>query len=585
MKLRDICHARSGDKGDTSNIGLIVYDKADYEWLVGAITVEKVASYLGPRVKGPIERYELPLLGAVNFVIHGALDGGGTRSRRLDAYGKARSTVLLEMGVDKEPRAAATGEPMASLPAVEDGKPGRDDAGRVLRLGCGSGFGTDYLEGAVDLVTRGNVDYLIFDWISERTLIEATRWKLEGGVGYDPEMEDRLRVLLPLCAAAGVKIITNWGAADVETAAFRTQAIAQEIGVGDIRIAYILGSDVLSVVEQTDPVCAESERPISELGSPVVAAHAYQGAVPIVKALAGGADIVISGRAGDSAQYLAPMMHEFGWSPEDWRLIGKGLAIGHIVECGPHATGGYFADPGVKDVPYLYRVGLPIAEVRPNGDAIITKLPGTGGVCSIRTCTEQIVYEIGDPSRYIHTDGVVDFSSTTLREDEPDRVLVTGTEGSERPPMVKVNLGIREGFSGVCQTVYSGTGAYSKARLAASIVVARLATAKGLPEDEVRTLLDIGYIGVNSVFDWTDAERDADELREVGLRICGRFSTRAEAQQLVNYMFALSSAGPSGVTHGREVAMGGVEEIFGLYTTYLPQASVVFDTHFLAGVA
>jgi hypothetical protein len=570
MKLRDICHARSGDKGDLANIGLVVYDRAHYDWLCETLTVDVVRTHFGARVRGAIERYELPNLGALNFVLHAALDGGGTRSRRLDAYGKSMSTTLLELEVG-EPRSNATEPPAAQT----------EPAGRTLRVGCGSGFGMDYLEGSVDLVERGEVDYLVFDWISERTLIEATRWKLDGKDGYDPDMEYRLRALLPLCHARGVKMVANWGAADERSAALRIAEIARELGVAGLKIAYIVGSEVQALVRSADPVCVETGERVSAFGDRLVAAHAYQGAVPIVEALQAGADIVVSGRAGDSAQYLAPMMYEFGWSDDDWSRIGKGLGLGHVMECGPHATGGYFADPGKKDVPELWRVGLPIVEVHENGDGVITKLPGTGGVVSTLTCGEQIVYEIGDPHTYMHTDGTVDFTTTRLSQVGADRVLIAGTGGRTKPPTVKINLGVREGFGGVCQTVYSGTGAYRKAKLAADVVVKRLAGVWGIAETALREQISVSFVGVNSIFEWEGAEERAEQLMEVGVRAYGRFDTRREAEEFVLAMFALSSAGPSGVTHGRELAMGGVEELFGFYTTFVPQADVRFDVSFV----
>lgn len=443
-----------------------------------------------------------------------------------------------------------------------------------IRIGTGSGFGNDYLEAAIDLAERGSLDYLIFDWIAERTVIDASRRKLAGGAGYDPDMETRVRALLPRCAATGTKIIANWGAADVEAAALRISSIACDLGLADLHIAYILGSDALQLVQEADPVCEETGARVSAFSDLLISAHAYQGAQPIVEALMKGADVVISGRAGDSAQYLAAMIYEFDWPRTDWDRIGKGLAIGHLMECGPQVTGGYFADAERNEVPDLYRVGLPIAESGATGDAIITKLPGSGGVVSERTCAAQLVYEILDPSHYVHNDGVVDFTRTILRQVGPDRVVISGTGGGPAPDKVKILLGVREGFAAVTLTVYAGAHAYKKAQLAADVVRRRMESVFECDPSALR----VDYVGVNSVFPWDDI--GPSTLKEVGLRIAGRFETRSEAAEFVAVVEALSSAGPTGVTHGRDLSVGGVEEIGGLRTTFLPQESVGFEVLF-----
>ena len=191
----------------------------------------------------------------------------------------------------------------------------------------------------------------------------------------------------------------------------------------------VLGDDVIDLVQARDLSATETGQPVSAFGERLLSANAYISAAPIVEALQRGADIVISGRAGDSTQYLAPMIHEFGWPCDDWERLGKGLGIGHLMECGAQVTGGYFPDPPYKVAPDLGRVGFPIALVEPNGDGIITKLPETGGVVNRMTCLEQLMYEIGDPANYKHTNAVVDFTTTEIADIGPDQVRVTGTGG------------------------------------------------------------------------------------------------------------------------------------------------------------
>ena len=405
IRLREICHARSGDKGDTANIGLIAYDDRDFPWLAARVTADAVRAYLGDVVRGDVVRYELPRIGALNFVLHNALDGGVTRALKVDGHGKGLSAILLDMEIPPPPD--DPGEPARAreTPGV---------SGRTVRLGGGSASEADRMDAAAALVKRGRLDYLVFDCLSEKTIIECALRQLRGEPAYDVFLAAKLRRVLPDCHANGVRIIANAGGLDVEGAAEQAAAICRELGLGGIRIAYVRGGDVRAHVTRENLKITETGQPVSSLGNALVCAHAYGGAQPIVEALGLDADIVLTSRAGDSAQYLAPMMHAFGWADDDWTHIGRGLGVGHLMECAGQVSGGYFADPGVKDVPDLADIGFPIAEVDAEGEATITKPADTGGVVDERTCKEQLVYEISDPGEYVHTDGVVDFTETEL---------------------------------------------------------------------------------------------------------------------------------------------------------------------------
>jgi hypothetical protein len=445
----------------------------------------------------------------------------------------------------------------------------RGDRNSCFRLGGASAYEGDRLEAALELAQSGQVDYLIFDCLSEKTIIEADLRKRRGGIGYDVILEEKLRAVLPHCIKSRTKIIANGGAADVEGAARLAIKICKELNLGDVKVAYVLGDDVLDQIKALDPVVTQTGKPASALGG-LVAAHAYQGAQPIVEGLQCGADIVLTGRGGDSTQFLAPMIYEFGWARDDWNLIGKGLGIGHLMECAGQLTGGYFADPGFKDVPALHRIGFPIAEVEANGDAIITKLPGTGGIVSARTCKEQLLYEIADPSNYKHNDGVVDFTTTRIEEMSPDRVRVSGTTGHPRPSTLKVVLGVLEGFVGMGRVLYGGTGAYDKARLAADVIAQRLTSLYGID----RAALQFDFIGAGALFSW---DVDPSILKEVELRVSGYFETREKALKVLYEVSTLPCNGPGGVSWGRPIDQGGVEEIMGLYTTLLPREAVPFE--------
>ena len=496
IQLRRICHARSGDKGDTVNIGLAVCDRAHYAWVRDHVTEEAVGAHLGDLAQGPVERYELPKLGALNFVVRKGLGGGVTRSLRIDGHGKGFGAILLEMRIEAPPECGRAQDesppvPREPLPAVTK----ELDTGSCIRLGSGSAYENDRLDAPQELAESGQVDYLVFDCLSEKTNLEAVLRRMRGGPGYDLFLEAKLRAVLPGCIRNGTTIIANGGAADVEGAAQLTVKICRELNLPGVKVAYVLGDDVLDRIRALDPAVSETGLPASSFGDALMAAHAYQGAGPIVEGLRQGANVVLTGRAGDSAQFLAPMIHEYDWSPQDWDLMGKGLGVGHLLECAGQITGGYYADPGTKEVPDLHRIGFPIAEVSSNGDAIITKLPTTGGLVTERTCKEQLLYEIPDPSDYKHNDGVVDFTTTEFAEIGRDRVFVTGTTGHPRPPTTKVVLGVIEGYVGMGRVIYCGTGSYEKAQLAASVVAKRMSAPHGVRCSS----LQFDFIGANSL--------------------------------------------------------------------------------------
>ena len=254
-----------------------------------------------------------------------------------------------------------------------------------------------------------------------------------------------MRAVLGACRANGTRIVTNAGAAHPEAGAARVRDVARSLGLRGLRIAAVTGDDVLDLARRENLALAETGGTVSDLGERVVSANAYIGAAPIVEALAGGADVVVTGRAADPSLFLAPLVHELGWPMDDWARLGQGTVVGHLLECAGQVTGGYFADPGFKDVAGLARLGFPIGEVDEDGSVVITKVEGSGGRVSEATCKEQLLYEIHDPSRYVTPDVVADFSGVTVAEVGPDRVRVEGGTGRERPDTLKVSVGYLDG--------------------------------------------------------------------------------------------------------------------------------------------
>ncbi len=249
-----------------------------------------------------------------------------------------------------------------------------------IRLGSGAGYSGDRIEPALELAEKGGLDYLVFECLAERTIALAQQQKArDPNSGYDPMLEARLKAILPVCHKNGVKIISNMGAANPVAAMDKVAQIACELGLEGLKIAAVTGDDVLEALEGGDYSFMESGLPLSILEGRLLSANAYLGAAPLVDALENGADVVLTGRVADPVLFTAPLIWEFGWDMKDYRLMGQGIVLGHLMECAGQITGGYFADPGYKDVPNLAQLGFPIAEASSEGDITITKLKDTGG--------------------------------------------------------------------------------------------------------------------------------------------------------------------------------------------------------------
>jgi hypothetical protein len=412
---------------------------------------------------------------------------------------------------------------------------------RTIRIGSGAGYSGDRIEPALELAEKGDIQYLVFECLGERTVALAQQARLKNPeAGYDPLLEERMRAVLPVCAAKGIKIVTNMGAANPLAAARKTAEIAKSMGLSSLKVAAVVGDDVLEACKQRDLPIMEFDGTISHLGNRLISANAYLGAEPMADALGRGADVVITGRASDPALFLAPLIHAFGWPLDDWNLLGKGIVAGHLLECAGQVTGGYFADPTFKDVPDLARLGFPIGEVGEDGSLIITKVEGSGGAVSAQTCKEQLLYEVHDPVRYIQPDVIADFSQVTVEELAKDRVRISGGRGSERPAALKVSVGYVDSFIGEGQMSYAGPGALARGRLALDIVRERLKLT-GVAASELR----FDLIGVDSLHG-AQLSAHASEPYEVRARVTGRTENLREAIRIGNEVETLYTNGPAG---------------------------------------
>lgn len=410
--------------------------------------------------------------------------------------------------------------------------------GTTVRLGAGAGFAGDRIDPAVDLARRGGLDFLIFECLGERTVAAAHARRLsDPSTGYDPLLAARLRAVLPHTHRGGTRVVTNSGAANPEVAGELAARVAAELGVPS-RIAVVGGDDVLDIVRRVDPVVWETDAPLSACPEELISANAYLGAAPVVEALEQGADVIVTGRLADPALFLGPLVHTYGWDADDWELLGAGTAVGHLLECAGQLTGGYFADPGTKPVPDLARLGFPFADVAADGTAELRKLADTGGRLDTRTCAEQLLYEVDDPTAYLTPDVVADFSEVTFTGTGENRVRVSGASGRPRPDQLKVSLGFRGGWLGEGQISYAGPRALDRARLAADVVRERLVRVHGVDESAIR----VEYIGAGAAFRGLVVDPQPFEVR---LRVSARVPEPDQAEVIGWEVESLYTNGPA----------------------------------------
>lgn len=440
---------------------------------------------------------------------------------------------------------------------------------KTLRIGGGAGYSGDRIEPALELAERGELDYLVFECLAERTIALAQQARMKDpALGYDPLLEARMLAVLKTCAEKGIRIVTNMGAANPLAAAAKVKEIAVSLGLHGLKIAAITGDDVLEQLRHGDYV-DDSGEPVQALGERLLSANAYLGAQPLVEALTQGADVVVTGRVADPALVLAPAIHAFGWAMDDWQRLGQGTLAGHLLECAGQVCGGYFADPGCKDVPDLARLGFPIAVIGEDGSVEITKVAGSGGKVTTATCIEQLLYEIHDPAAYLTPDVVADFSAVTMRQAGLDRVTIHGAGGHPKSGMLKVSIGYIDSYVGEGQISYAGPGALARARLAQEIVASRLALT-GVALTEVRYDL----IGVNALHG--ERPGPAAEPFEVRLRVVGRADSMREAVRVGNEVETLYTCGPA----GGGGATRSAREVVAIRSTLVPAELVATAIHF-----
>jgi hypothetical protein len=412
-----------------------------------------------------------------------------------------------------------------------------------LAIGGGAGFSGDRIDAAgpvvATLIARRGPAALVFETLAERTLALAQLARRQDpAAGYEPQLDRFVAPILRDCVAHRIPVVGNFGAANPRAAAARILALGREQGLARLRVGVVEGDDLSDEAGRT---LLREYLPSSDAGRELVSANVYQGAEAIADALRAGADVVVTGRVADPSLAVGPAMAHYGWQETDWDRLGPATMAGHLLECGAQVTGGYFADPGFKDVPDLHAVGFPIAEVAADGSCVVTKADRTGGLVDARTVKEQLLYEVHDPAAYLTPDVVADISQAEVHELGRNRVAVTGVRGHPRPATLKVNACFDGGWLGEAEISYAGPNAEARARLAAEVVRRRLGETLRLRCDLIGVLSILGDDGGRGL-----AAAPPGDARDVRLRVAGAHADRARVERLLAEVTALYTCGPAG---------------------------------------
>jgi acyclic terpene utilization AtuA family protein len=426
----------------------------------------------------------------------------------------------------------------------------RERRGQTVRVAAGQGFWGDWLEAPYRQVTGGAVDYLMMDYLAEVTMSILQKQKSrDSALGYATDFIPLMQRILPILVERSIKVTANAGGVNPRACAQAVAETARRLRLdGKLRIGVVTGDDLLG---RLDGLLArghelrnlDTGRPLADVRDRVRSANAYLGAWPVVEALRGGARVVITGRVTDTGLTLGPLIHAFDWAPDAWDLLAAGTVAGHTIECGAQCSGGNcLAD--WESIPDLANVGYPIVEAAADGTFEIIKHPGTGGRIDVAGVTEQLVYEMGDPTDYITPDCIADFTTIQLEQSGKDRVRFSGIKGRPATDKLKVSIAYSYGYKAVGTLVYAWPDAYKKAQAADRILRQRLADL-GLKFEAMLT----EFVGADATHGpLARASAPLDELPEVQLRIGVRARDQAPVDRFTREIAPLILNGPPSVT-------------------------------------
>ncbi len=451
---------------------------------------------------------------------------------------------------------------------------------KKVKIGGGQGFWGDSNDAAIHMIRHSDIDYLGCDYLAELTLSIMQRQKLKNpAMGYARDFVGLVKEIGREAYEKNIKILTDAGGMNIDGCVKEVSNTLKEQGVDNFKIGYVTGDDMLERLPEMmkQGIAFENMDDVgdfNEIKDKIVNANVYYGHEPIVECLKQEADMVITGRATDSALFLSPMMYEFGWAPDDYDNLARGIMTGHLLECGGQGAGGnYMYD--WKSVPRMDELGFPIVELSDN-EMYITKAPDCGGIICEQSCKEQFLYEVLDPANYLTPDVNVDISHATLTNAGDNRVKVEGIKGKKRPDTVKLCIGYHAGYKVATYLSFAWPDAYEKAQYTADILMKKMKR-KGLVAEEIR----IDYLGVNALHLGV-ANMDSEMLKnmnEVVLRIAIRTKEKAEAAKIIPEISPLQLNGPPGASF-----FGGrakVQEVIGLWPTLIPRDTLQLHSHIL----
>jgi len=441
-----------------------------------------------------------------------------------------------------------------------------------VRIASGSAYWGDALDPAVYVVNNGDINYIGFDHLAELTLAVFQRVRQQDPTkGYIEDIVPWMEAILPIARPKGVKVLSNAGGANPEAAGDAVAQVAKRLGMSGLKIGVVTGDDILAQLDElrregiTLPNSDTGEKDIDRIRDKIVAANAYIGADQIIECLKMGAEVIVTGRVSDNALYVAPLMYEFGWQYDDqhWDKIGQAITVGHIIECSCMCCGG--ASNQWQVIDEMWRPGFPIAEFYENGEAVITKALGTGGLVNEWTVKEHLVYEVQDPKNYIMPDGIADFTTVRVEDCGQNQVKLTNMTGKTRPDKLKVCIGYHDGFIAEGMCFYPWPDAYGKAKTAANIFLKRLQVVD-CKYDDVR----IDYMGVNMLHGKAAPEPEY-ELNEVGVRMAVKTKNREDAEKARREATHLWTFGPIGSSFGSPLP---IRPVLSLWPTFVPREKV-----------
>lgn len=452
-----------------------------------------------------------------------------------------------------------------------------------IRLGSGSGFWGDGFDPAQELLEKGNLDYLCFDYLAELTMALLQRQKLKRpDAGYVPDAVNAMVSLLPRAKQTGTRLISNGGGVNPGAAALRIAEGARQAGLKGARVAVIEGDNMLDKLDMLIHQGVNlrnmdtGDEDFTAIRDRVVCANVYTDSSGITEGLAGDADVVIAGRVSDNALYVGPLAHEFGWRRDADHVdrYAAAVTLGHIVECAAGCTGGMSSR--FAQMPHMGRVGFPILEVGADGDAVVTKVAGSGGKVDQWTVKEHLVYEIADPRRYLMPDAIADFTTLKLADEGNDRVRVSGVHGEAAPDLWKLVVGYQDGWIGETMAFFPWPNAYDRAVKARETMLERFER-MGLAAEQIH----FDFVGLNTLHGPAAGSPDrlrANELPEIGLRCAVRTRTAEEADKVRRAGTSLWIMGPGGTSFGTPMKP---RPVISLWPTLIPREFIEQKTEIL----